>query len=71
MDNYTPSSSFTHRVMQDIHEFQNTQNKRQQRIDKLVSQLPARAILSCGAAVIGIWNVVRIYVVLFAPVLCK
>ena len=71
MTEYQPSDSFVERVMRDVKNIHETEKKRQQRVEKLLGMLPTRLLLTGGATLLGIWNIVRVYLVLFAPVLCK
>ena len=71
MTEYRPSDSFVERVMTDVRRIHVAQQQKQQRVETLLGRLPVRLLLASGAALFGIGNIVRVYLALFAPLLCK
>lgn len=71
MNSYTPSSDFVSRVMKNVHAYQSMQEAQTPLMLRLIEFRTLRWVLSFSAAVLGAWNIVRIYLTLFAPVVCR
>lgn len=70
MASYTPSEDFTVRVMAQVQRIHQRQQRQLLLLDKLIGSLPVKALLCLAAMAGGLWNLVRISMML-APVLCK
>lgn len=70
MTSYTPPDDFTDKVMSEVRKIHERHQRQQLLIEKAINGLPVRALLSLAAALGGIWNLVRIYMML-SPVICK
>jgi hypothetical protein len=70
MASYIPPDDFTDKVMKEVHKIHERRQRQQLLIEKAINGLPVRALLSFAAALGGIWNLVRIYMML-SPVICK
>jgi hypothetical protein len=70
MASYIPPEDFTDKVMSEVRKIHERQQRQQLLIEKAINGLPVRALLSLAAALGGIWNLVRIYMML-SPVICK
>lgn len=70
MASYTPPDDFTDKVMSEVRKIHERHQRQQLLIEKAINGLPVRALLSLAAALGGIWNLVRIYMML-SPVICK
>lgn len=70
MASYIPPEDFTDKVMSEVRKIHERQQRQQLLIEKAINGLPVRTLLSLAAALGGIWNLVRIYMML-SPVICK
>lgn len=71
MTEFIPSETFVEQVMKEVREHHEAETRWQKRMEKLVSVLSVRIIMTGGATAIGAWNLFRIYLSLFSPILCK
>ena len=67
---FIPSEDFTDRVMVRVRRIHHRQRQQLLLIEKLTNTLPVKALLSFAALLGGIWNLVRIFMIL-APTICK
>lgn len=70
MASYIPPENFTDKVMSEVRKIHERQQRQQLLIEKAINRPPVRALLALAAAFGGIWNLVRIYMML-SPVICK
>lgn len=71
MKEFEPSGNFVHRVMRDVRDYEATRTPAFSRSRLFLSTKAARYALSAAGALIGIMNVIRIYLTLFSPALCR
>jgi hypothetical protein len=69
MSDYAPSPDFVSRVMKSVRDCQSMQQT--PLIFRLLESSALRWLLSFSAVVLGFWNILRIYLTLFAPVVCR
>jgi hypothetical protein len=70
MASYIPPDDFTDKVMKEVRKIHERRQRQQLLIEKAINGLPVRALLSLAAVLGGVWNLVRIYMML-SPVICK
>lgn len=71
MKDYEASRNFVARVMQDVRAYEISKNPYASWSQMFLSTRFARYSLSAGGGVLGIINLVRIYLTLFSPVACR
>lgn len=71
MTKYTPDGEFTKKVMDKVQKIHQAEQQRLFKVESQVNGLPVRTVLSLTAALCGVWNLVRIYLVLLTPVICR
>ncbi len=71
MSGYTPSDDFVQRVMREVRLYEAEKTAQGNWWVSAMENTTARWCLSSGAAALGIWNIVRIYAVLFVPAICR
>ena len=70
MSCYTPSENFTDKVMVQVRKMERRRQRQLLLAEKLLSALPVRTLLSVAALLGGVWNLLRVYMVL-SPAICK
>jgi len=71
MKKFEPSRDFVSRVMRDIHAYEKTQIGSTSIFASLVSFRTMRLAMSAGGLLLGIANLIRLYLSVFSPVLCR
>jgi len=71
MKEFEPSRNFVARVMEDVRAYEAIRIRELSRTQLFLSTKFARYALSCGGALLGFINLIRIYQTLFSPVLCR
>lgn len=71
MKEFKPSEDFVSRVMENVHACEKKSKDIVSLTERLVSSRPIRYALSAGGVLLGIWNLVRLYFTVFAPVVCR
>jgi hypothetical protein len=71
MSNYTPPVDFVSRVMKDVRAYESRQEAQASLLLRLLEFRSFRWLLSLSAAGIGALNILRIYLALFAPAVCR
>jgi hypothetical protein len=70
MSCYTPAENFTDKVMVQVRKMERRRQRQLLLAEKLLSALPVRTLLSVAALLGGVWNLLRVYMVL-SPAICK
>ncbi len=70
MDAYTPPEDFTDKVMARVQLIRMRQQRQVLVFERMLGMLPVKALLSLAAVVGGLWNLLRLYMVL-SPAICK
>lgn len=71
MKEFTPSKDFVTRVMHDVDEF--TCSREEEKLAGQLSFLDSPLVkfgLSCSGFFLGCWNLIRIYLAFFSPIIC-
>ncbi len=71
MSDFKPSDSFITRVMDDIRTYETVVNNQSRRTGTFVLSSPVFSILSAGGILLGIFNLIRMALILISPVLCQ
>lgn len=71
MKKFEPSRNFVSRVMQDVRAYEASRNPDASWSRMFLSTRFARYALSAAGGLLGIINLVRIYLTLFSPVVCR
>ncbi len=67
----TPNPEFTEVVMQAVRKAHSKKQKQAQFVDKLTNNLSVQLIFSILAGTCATWNLIRVYLILLTPVICK
>ncbi len=68
---YTPPEDFNKQVMNKVRLHHHKQQQHYNLTNKLLCALPVQTLLALCTAGLGAWNVCRVYLAFFAPVICK
>ncbi len=71
MKEFEPSRNFVSRVMQDVRAYEASKNQDASWSQMFLSTPLARYALSAAGGLLGIINLVRIYLTLFSPAVCR
>lgn len=71
MKRFRPSGNFVFKVMKEVRAYEAARTSDFSRSQIFLSTKLARYALSAGGALLGITNLVRIYLALFSPVVCR
>ncbi len=71
MNDYKPSDDFVQRVMGEVHHYETAKANRTNWWASIIEKSSVLWCLSSGAALLGLWNIVRIYATLFIPAICR
>jgi len=70
MANFSSSGDFVNRVMNSVRKYESTASHRADRFHLLLFARPAIVTLSAAGLLLGIWNVLRIALILLSPSVC-
>jgi hypothetical protein len=70
MDVYVPSDDFTDKVMIQVRKMEARRQRQLLLVERLLGALPVRTLMSVVALLGGVWNLLRIYMML-SPAICK
>ena len=70
MGDFKPSGTFVTRVMNDIRAYEEDTGIQAGRVKAFVLSRPVLSILSAAGILLGIFNVVRMALILLSPALC-
>ncbi len=70
MNSYKPTEDFTDKVMEQVRKIHLRQQRQLLLAERLIGALPIRTLLSLAAILGGIWNLLRIWMML-SPALCR
>ncbi|GBE00026.1 hypothetical protein BMS3Abin07_02072 [bacterium BMS3Abin07] len=71
MKKFKPSDDFVSKVMRDVYSCEKTKEMNIPLSQRLISSRLVRYAMSAGGLVLGIWNLTRLYLTVFAPVICR
>lgn len=71
MKEFEPSRDFVARVMVDVRAYEGTRIMVEPFSQRLLSSRTLRFVLSSGAALLGIMNLIRLYFSVLSPVVCR
>jgi hypothetical protein len=71
MSDFRPSDRFVTRVMNDVRTYEMGINSKSRDVSTFVLSIPAFSILSAGGILLGIFNLIRMALILLSPVLCQ
>jgi hypothetical protein len=71
MQEFEPSRNFIAKVMEDVRAYEASRNVDVSWSRMFLSTRSARYALSAAGGLLGIINLVRIYLTLFSPVVCR
>ena len=71
MKAFKPSHNFVARVMEDVRAYEATRTPYPLRLRLFLSTRAARYALTSAGALLGLINLVRMYLTVFSPVLCR
>ena len=67
---YVPANDFADKVMVQVRKMERRRQRQLLLTEKLLGALPVRTLLSVAALLGGVWNLLRVYMVL-SPAICK
>ncbi len=70
MGNFEPSGNFVSRTMDSIRRYESEMAAQAGSTDALVFSKPVLAVISAGGILLGIFNVIRMALILISPSLC-
>lgn len=71
MKAFKPSHNFVSRVMEDVRAYETTETSSTLRLQLFLSSRVARYALTSAGALLGLINLIRMYLTIFSPVLCR
>lgn len=71
MSDFRPSDRFVTRVMNDVRTYEMGINNKSRDVSPFVLSIPVFSILSAGGILLGIFNLIRMALILLSPVLCQ
>ncbi len=71
MNKFEPSNDFVAKVMKDVRAYESTRETLPPFSMRLFASRPARWVISVVGLLLGSWNLVRLYLSLLAPVICR
>ena len=71
MSDFRPSASFVTRVMNDVRAYETGINNQSRRAGTFVLSNPLFSILSAGGILLGVFNLIRMALILLSPALCQ
>lgn len=71
MKEFEPSRDFVSRVMREVHAYKGERIAAKPLGQRFLSSFALRLAFSSGAALLGIFNLIRLYFSLLSPVVCR
>jgi hypothetical protein len=71
MKAFKPSDNFVSRVMEDVRAYEATRTHYPLRVRLFLSTRVARYVLTSAGAILGLINLIRMYLAVFSPVMCR
>lgn len=71
MKEFKPSPDFVSRVMEDVRAYEAARTPYPSRLRLFLSTKAARYVLTSAGALLGLINLIRMYLTIFSPALCR
>jgi hypothetical protein len=71
MKAFKPSPNFVSRIMEDVRAYEATRKPYSLRVQLFLSTRIARYVLTSAGATLGLINLIRMYLTIFSPVMCR
>jgi len=71
MKEFEPSDNFVSEVMRHVYAYEKMERVDIPLSQRLISSRLVRYAMSAGGLLLGIWNLIRLYLTVFSPVICR
>jgi len=71
MKAFKPSHNFVSRVMEEVRAYEAMRTPYPLRVRFILSTKVARYVLTSAGAILGLINLIRMYLAVFSPVMCR